>query len=409
MSTSSSITPLKYDADTWIDLEVAGNLINNKWTDDEKRGAARNSVSRPAINMDAVKIVWEQVKGKSSRTKAKQSKSDTFDHIDSLDPEGLKCLYAAFEFTRGIKEKYISYYYDQLTVEPGYQDLYDDLNKQGRRVGKTLFLYLYDQDALKSIFSLSHIDRPKPKAIGKNASKIANPTGNIDIGKFEDVAKSTNREARKWCDFEYEGDEYITIKRHYRDAVDPQARTNEEVEQAEYVVTRFYDKFVDVYTEKNTTASSIREQLGSTFKSQSVQFDSAEERKPNTHFNNLSPFDAIQAIDKLSKHTVMGVKASDSGLSNGPRLTMRTEGQKILPAIRDIRNVNSGFVDDMRDVAQIVISKDGKTYTLFPRQADSYEWYVRYQAAGLTDDEREEFEQDMEKILDIQPFYVSSN
>ena len=413
MSSVSSLTPLTYDADFWVDLEVTGELIDEKWNDDEKRGDARDRASTPSVSKDALKIAWEQVKDQSSRDKVHRSKTDTFDLIEDLNSEVLKCLFAAHEFTRGVKRKYVSYYYDQISgqVDQEYEDLYDSLNTDGRRVGKTMFLYMYEQDALKSIFSLAHIDQPKPKAIGESGSTTSNPRRDIDRDDLEAIAQSDTREAVKWHDFEYEGADFITVKRHYRDAVDTQAQTNEEVEQAEYVVIRFYDSKVDVYTQKKTTASSIRDQLGSTFQSQSVEFDSAEERKPHDHFNNILPVDVIQDIDNLTDHTVMGVVATDSGLSNAPSVKLRTDGDEILPAVRDVRDADTGFISDMKSVGQFVVDKNGKTYTLFPRQEDAgdHQWYVRYQASGLTDDQRTEFEEDIEDILDIRPFYITSN
>lgn len=413
MSSASSFTQLTYDAAFWADLEVTGELIDEKWTDDEKRGDARDRASTQSVSKDALKIAWKQVKDQASRDQVHRSKTDTFDLIEDHDSEVLKCLFAAHEFTRGIKRKYVSYYYDQISaqVDQEYRDLYDSLDTDGRRVGKTMFLYMYEPDTLKSIFSLAHIDQPKPKAIGKSDSTTSNPRSDIDEDDLESIAQSDTREAVKWHDFEYEGDDYITIKRHYRDTVDTQTQTNEEVEQAEYVVTRFYDEKVDVYTQKKTTASSIRDQLGSAFQSQSVDFDSAEERKPYDHFNNISPVNIIQEIDNLTDHTVMGVVATDSVFSNSPSVKLRTDGDEILPAVRDIRDADAQFITDMRDIGQIVVNKKGKTYTLFPKQEDdgNHQWYVRYQASGLTDDQRTEFEEDIEEILDIRPFYITSN
>lgn len=413
MSSASNLTSLTYDAAFWADLEVTGELINGKWTDDEKRGEARDRASTQSVSKDALKIAWKQVKGQATRDQVHRSKTDTFDLIEGLNSEVLKCLFAAHEFTRGVKRKYVSYYYNQISsqVDQEYRDLYDSLDTGGRRVGKTMFLYLYEPDALKSIFSLAHIDQPKPKAIGESGSTTSNPRSDIDSGDLEAIAQSDTREAVKWHDFEYEGGDYITIKRHYRDAVDTQTQTNEEVEQAEYVVARFYDDKVDVYTQKKTTASSIRDQLGSAFQSQSVDFDSAEERKPHDHFNSISPVSVIQDIDNLNDHTVMGVVATDSGLSNGPSVKLRTDGDEILPAVRDVRDADAEFITDMTDVGQIVVNKAGKTYTLFPKQegGGDHQWYVRYQASGLTDDQRTEFEEDIEGILDIRPFYITSN
>jgi hypothetical protein len=65
----------------------------------------------------------------------------------------------------------------------------------------------------------------------------------------------------------------------------------------------------------------------------------------------------------------------------------------------------------MRDVSQIMLDKEGTTYTLYPNQDEQgqYEWYVRYHADGVEDSERAEFEDDMEDVFDIEPTFISSN
>jgi len=66
MSSASSFTQLTYDAAFWADLEVTGELIDEKWTDDEKRGDARDRASTQSVSKDALKIAWKQVKDRAS-------------------------------------------------------------------------------------------------------------------------------------------------------------------------------------------------------------------------------------------------------------------------------------------------------------------------------------------------------
>jgi len=321
-------------------------------------------------------------------------------------------MYAAYRFTRGIKEEYINYYYEDISedVDSGYKDLYDSLNTKNRRVGKCMFLYMYNEDSLKSIFMLDHIDRPKPREIGRADNPPSNPIDDLTVGDIEDVLKTSSRDAQEWHSFQYDGSHFLAIKRHYRDAVDTQTTTNEEVEQAEYVVSKFIDDKVEIHTEKKSTAGTVRTSLAGAYHDTDVEFERAEERKSHDHFDGISPIDLIEDIEDVGKYVVTGILTGDSKLTNNPTVKLRTDGERVLPAIQDLQTTSDQFFTEMRRVKHIAIQKDDTTYTLFPRQdeGNNYEWYVRYQAAGISDTEREEFEDDMEEALDITPCFISS-
>jgi len=410
--TTSSLTTLSFRPSDWVDLEVPGEIIDENWTDEDIRGDARHRAASSSISKDALRIAWKQVQDQSDRDQVKQSKEETFNLIDSLDSGGLKCMYAAYRFTRGIKETYIDYYYDDISgeVDSGYKDLYDSLNKKNRRVGKCMFLYLYDEDSLKSIFTLDHIDRPKPREIGQANNPPSNPIEDLTVGDIEDVLETSSRDAEEWHSFQYDGSYFLSIKRHYRDAVDTQTTTNEEVEQAEYVVSKFIDNKVEIHTEKKSTAGTLRTSLGGAYHNTDVEFERAEDRKPHDHFEGLTPIDLIENIEHVGKYVVTGILTGDSKLRNNPTVKLRTDGERVLPAIQDLQATSDQFFTEIRRVKHIAVEKDDTTYTLFPRQdeGNDYEWYVRYQASGISDTEREEFEADMEKALEITPCFVSS-
>lgn len=410
--TSSSLTTLSFDPSDWINLEVPGEIIDNNWNDEDMRGNARHRADSPSISKDALRIAWKQVEDQSTRDQVKQSKEETFDLIDSLDSDGLKCMYAAYRFTRGVKEEYIDYYYDEIAgdVDSGYKDIYDSINKKKRKVSKCMFIYLYDKESLKSIFTLDHIDRPKPREIGQADNPPSNPIGDLTIGDIEEVLKTSSRDAKKWHSFTYDGNHYLTIKRHYRDAVDTQTTTNEEVEQAEYVVSKFIDDKVEIHTEKKPTAGMVRTSLAGAYHDTDVEFERAEERKPHNHFDGISPIDLLENIEHVGKYVVTGILTGDSKLRNNPTVKLRTNGERVLPAIQDLQMTSDQFFTEMRRVKHIAIEKDDTTYTLLPRQDEgsNYEWYVRYQAAGISDTERKNFEDDMKEALNITPCFVSS-
>lgn len=412
VQTTSTLTTLSFCPSDWVNLEVPGEIIDANWTDDDIRGDARDRADSQSISKDALRIAWKQVEEEAERDKVKQSKKDTFDLIDSLDSDGLKCMYAAYQFTRGIKEEYIDYYYNQISgdVDRDYEDLYNSLDKKNRRVGKCMFLYLYADDSLKSIFTLDHIDRPKPREIGRADNPPSNPIDDLTVGDIEDVLKGSSRDAQVWHSFQYKGRHFLNIKRHYRDAVDTQTTTNEEVEQAEYVVSKFVDDKVEIHTEKKTTAGTVRKSLGGAYQNKDVEFKRAEDRKPYDHFDGVTPIDIIERIEGAGKYVVTGILTGDSKLTNNPTVKLRTGGERVLPAIQDLQTTSAQFFTDMRKVKHIAIEKDDTTYTLFPRQDDgnNYKWYVRYQASGISDAEREEFEDDMETALDITPCFISS-
>ena len=409
---TSSLTTLSFCPSDWVNLEVPGEIIDNNWTDEDIRGDARHRAASPSISKDALRIAWKQVEDQSDRDQVKQSKEETFNLIESFDSGGLKCMYAAYQFTRGIKEEYIDYYYDSISgdVDSGYEELCDSLNKKNRRVGKCMFIYLYNKNFLKSIFTLDYIDRLKPREIGQADNPPSNPINDLTVGDIEDVLETSSRDAQEWHSFQYGGSYFLSIKRHYRDAVDTQTTTNEEVEQAEYVVSKFIGDKVEIHTEKKSTAGTVRTSLAGAYHDTDVEFERAEERKPHDHFDRLTPIDLIENIEEVGKYVVTGILTGDSKLTNNPTVKLRTDGGRVLPAIQDLQTTSDQFFTEIRRVKHIAIEKDDTTYTLFPRQdeGNNYEWYVRYQAAGISDTEREEFESDMEEALDISPCFVSS-
>lgn len=413
-SVAASLPDLTYDAETWIDLEIQGNIIDNNWVNTDQRGLAQHRASTPSISMDALKIAWKQVQDQSDRDTVKKKKEETFDLIGSFDTDVLKCMYAAYLFARGTKEKYISHYYRQISasVDPEYTDLYDKCNKENRKVGKTLFLYIYNSDLLKDVFTLDHIDRRKPREIGQRDATISNPLNDISMSTVESIVQSDNRDAKYWRSFEYQGCHYITIKRHYRDAVDAQTTQNEEIEQAEYVVLKFDDGTVDIHSEKKTTASTIRNSLGTAYSDIDVEFESAEERKPADHFEDTTPYQIIKDINSTTDYTVTGTLVDNTKFTNNPTLKIQTEdGAAVLPAIRDFRNTNNKFFTEVRNVRNIVIVHDDTTYTLLPKQdsESGFQWYIRYHADGITDTERESFENAIESVLNVRPCFITTD
>lgn len=413
-STTSSFPALTYTTENWLDLEVPGEIIDDNWSDDDQRGIARTRASTQSISMGALKVAWKQVRDQSDRDKVKQSKEDTFDLIDDLDSDVLKCMYASYLFSRGTKERYISHFYNQLvgSIHPEYDELYNKLNSKNRKVGKTMFLYLYDPDALKGIFTLDHIDQRKPREIGQSTTSIGNPLDNVSTDRLEETAKSDKRSAKHWHSFEYKNNPYITIKRHYRDAVNPQTTKNEEVEEAEYVVTKFDGDTVDIHTEKKGTANTIRDSLGSAHSNPDVEFEPAEERKPPDHFEDTTPLEITNKIDGKKGYTVTGILTEDTKFSKNPTLKLYTDDKDaVLPAIRDLRDVNDKFFTEIRNINHFIIAKNNTTYTLLPKQEDSgdFQWFVRYQARGASDAERKEFEKDIGSILNITPCFISSD
>lgn len=410
---SSQIPSLSFNPGRWRELEVPGEIIDQNWSTDIS-GDLKTRADSPSISRDAILLARKQIEDDLDDDAGRpRGKEDLVEQIEDADEEPLKCLYAAFVFTRSVSEKYISYYFEQIetAVDDEYEKLYGKLASDNRRVGKALLLYIYDYESLQSIFALDLIERRKPREIGQAESPPSNPIDDLDVDKLKTTLESNSRRSVEWHDFEYAGDRYLVIKRHYRDGVDPQVDENEEIEEAEYTIAKFHSDLVDIHTQKKSTANSIRNTLSGAYDGQDVTFDRAEERKPRDHFQDTDLQDLLNDIEAKSGYTVTGLLVENTPLTNSPSFRLRTEEESINPALEDLQGFRDSFSNEMRDVSQIVLDKEETTYTLYPNQDEQgqYEWYVRYHADGVEDSERAEFEDDMEDVFDIEPTFISSN
>lgn len=403
---------LVFDQDIWLNLEVPADIIDEQWEDDYEDELKERAGSQTILRNE-LKIAWMQNNEETDKNKPPREKTELLSEIKEDDVELAKCIYAAYRFSRGISKSYFSEFYKEISEEvedTDYEELYNELGGKGRKVGKTLLLYLFNPDSLKSILVLDECHRPKPRAIRQAGLAPDDPIDQLNVGKILKQLESDSREYAEWHNFEYEGKSYLAIKRHLRDQVGRQVDENKEIEEAEFIVIKFRKDYAEVFAQKKTTANRAQKGLNKAFSDEDeIEYEPIEDSVAYDHFENTES--KVRSLDESSNLSVSGIVVENSPLPHSPHLELQAD-DGIMAAIDELKQKGIDLLEQMDGISQIRVEFGGKKHTLYPSLKETSgedKWRLRYNVSSADDETREEFEEEVEDLLGLRPIFEPSD
>ena len=342
----TELPELNIDEDLWVELEVPYGKINKKWNQryetELKSNIKEGRIREPILRIYAAlldlgyyespEVILEEIIGRDERWGYNLLSLKHFSDYKNLDffKSYRKFLYRRCEGT-------------------SLHEYYHAAWESDDKVALTGLLQLFDPEGvrLKSIHALDYCDRKKPKTVAINSDL---EDFNLQSEAKEIVAEIQSDELRKyekWHSFEYDGREYVLIKREIGDDVERQATGNIEEEPATFVALRHSNGELEIISEKMSVANKARKGVNESV--EGVKFESVDPRATTDDVRRtveglldedldtrLEEVDSEIDSDRL---VVTGVKLSSSPLPGHPSIRMKTD-EGIIRTIRALQDAN---------------------------------------------------------------------
>jgi len=193
------------------------------------------------------------------------------------------------------------------------------------------------------------------------------------------------------------------IKRQIDDSVERQPEKNQEEEPAEFIVLKFEDQELQIFSEKNTVAEQARTSINRT--ADDIEFD-----HPRVTVNREEAAETVSGLmtgetDLAdSPVTVTGFKLGSSPFPNHPSVQMKSDAG-IIETVEGLQEAGYDVTDSIDDIERIYLDFEGREYRIYPEEvehsSEDFHWLFRYNARYLDDEEREQFENEIEEALGI--------
>lgn len=414
----TSLPDLEIDGDLWVELEVPYGKIKEKWgqryeaelESHIQKGRIEESILRIYAvllglnHLESPKVLLEEITTHDQRWGYNLLCLKYFSDYKNLDffKSYQKFLYRSCEGT-----DLQSYYHTAWTS--------DD------KVALTGLLQLFDPkgERLKTIHALDYCNRKKPKTVSVDSElqDFDLQTEAEDI--VSEIQSGETRKYQKWHTFEHDGQEYVLIKREIGDDVERQATGNIEEEPAAFVALKHTDGELEIISEKMAVANKARRGVNKSV--DGVKFESVDPRANTDDVQRTveglldEDLDTRLEISETEidadRLAVTGIKLSSSPLPGHPSIQMKTD-EGIIRTITTFKNLNYNLLENIDDVDVIYTRFDGREYSIRPKQQERSEgkvrWKFTYDAGQPPRDEREDFNQLIKDVFDVNLVYEKS-
>jgi len=409
MSAGSTLQTVDFDRELWLDVEVPANLIEDNWND-EYRSELKEFADSQRIVGTELEVYWRLFRD----DEPPRQKTQIVEEILSHDEEWGMSLRSAYWFSNGKTSEYVSHFFERIEGDvdgTDLEDLYADFRDNGRKFGQVLLLHLFAPDSLKSILALDYCYGKKPYSQSRSGTRPSDPLGDIDADAILNQLRSDSRRYQAWHRFTFDNRDYFAIKRHLRDEVERQVDENQPLETAEFVVVKFREDLLEIYSDRRRIAERTRVGVNRSFSDDSdVEYEPLDRTASHDHFDD--PDQQIRSLEEDSDtFTVTGIKAENAPLSGSPTLELSSRGG-ILDALDDLANSNIDLLEDLDDVSSFQVYYENRSFDLYPERKEASDgemrWRLRYDSRFPTDEDRDEFEAEVEEALGIRPVFEHS-
>lgn len=406
MSAGSAVPSVDFNREFWLDVEVPADLIADNWND-EYRTELKEFADSQRIVGNELEVYWRLCRDDD----APQKKTKILEKILAHEEEWGMNLRSAYWFSSGKTPEYISYFFEQIESvvdDTEFEDLFDDFAENGRKFGQVLLLHLFDRNALRSILALDYCYGKKPYSLSRSGVDPSNPLDEIDADAILDQLRADSRRYEAWHRFTFEERQYFAIKRHLRDEVERQVDENQPLETAEFVIVKFRDGLLEIYSEQQTVAERTRTGVNRSFSDDSgIEYEPLDESAPYNHFDNAS--NQIRSLEEDSGvFTVTGIKAENAPLTGSPTLELSSR-RGILDALDDLANSDIDLLSDLDNISYFQVYYQDRSYDLYPERKEASDgeqrWRLRYDSRFPSDEDRDEFESAVEDALGLRPVF----
>lgn len=409
MSTGVSTPTVNFDRDFWLDVEVPADQIKENWDDEYEEELLDYADSQRMVGAE-LEVYWRLYTDDDPPREKRQKAVGIINH----DPEWGMNLRSAYWFKNGVNDDFVTPYFEEIESDvkgTGLKDLYDDFSSNGRKFGQILFLQLFAPKSLKSILTLEYCHGKKPHSISRAENVPDKPLDEINIDSILDRLRTDSREYEGWHRFTYDGKSYLVIKRHLRDGVETQVDENQPIELAEYVVSKFRDDLLEIYSAAEPIADRTMVGVNNSFPDESdVQYEELDETASHDHLDDIG--DRLRTAESDGKFTVVGIKAENIPLSGSPSIQLKSQ-EGLTDALDELsEEAGIDLLDDPDSMSTIQVIYNDRIFDLYPKRRrvpdGENRWQLRYHSRFPSDDERDEFEGAVESAIGLRPVFEHS-
>lgn len=409
MSKQASLPDLEVDALFWRDLEVPFGKVRDKW-DERYSNELQYDIERGRIKSRVLDLYFTLMGESDFPDNAKQVVNELHDYDENW-AYNLVCVrkFASNKNTNIVKDCAREGAYSEVEGTP-FHRIYRECYDSGDKIGLIALLHLFNRNRLRDIHGLSYCYPKKPRSVA-SGSEISDLDINSRVNEILETMSSDDfRTYDHWHSFESNGTRYVMIKRQIDDDVERQANGNIEEEPAEFVILKFVGDRLEIISKTKTIAEKARNGVNSSV--DGAEFNSVDADIPREELDRVVT-DLTSPDSEIAKNEdliVTGINLEGSPLPGHPSLRMKSE-EGIIRAVDTLRNQGYDLTESIDDIRAVQIDFQNRDYTLRPNEQEQEgetRWVVRYDASYLRDDEREEFEETITGLLDINVVFETS-
>lgn len=409
MSMGGSTPTVNFDRDFWLDVEVPADQIKENWDDEYEKELLDYADSQRMVGAE-LEVYWRLFTDDDPPREKRQRATGIINH----NPEWGMNLRSAYWFKDGVNDRFVSPYFKEIKPDvkgTGLEDLYDDFLSNGRKFGQIVFLQLFAPRSLKSILTLEYCRGKKPHSISQTENVPDKPLDDINVDSILERLRTDSREYEGWHRFTYDRKSYLVIKRHLRDGVETQVDENQPIESAEYVVAKFRDDLLEIYSAAKPIAGRTMVGVNNSFPDESdVEYDELDETASHDHLDDIG--DRIRIAESEGKFTVVGIKAENIPLSGSPSMQLKSQ-EGLTDALDELsENTKIDLLNDPDSISTIQMTYNDRTFDLYPERKRAPDgenrWRLRYHSRFPSDEERDEFEDAVESAIGLRPVFEHS-
>jgi len=407
---------LEVESELWLDLEIPYGKFREKW-DRDYEGILREHVVKGRIEHRVLNIYLTLLD--ENQVTDKSEALDTIIGHDETWGYNLLCVKRFADYKNVDYFKHFKPFLLKNCEDTDLYECYLSNWQSDNKKGLAALIQLFDPEGsrLKTIHGLDYCENKKPQLISMGS-------GFEDFDIVEDadriVAKMDNMETRqysRWHSFEYNGATHVMVKREMDDAVERQAIQNIEEEPAEFVVLRYIEGELEIISSTKEIAGHARSGINSTVEgAEFSEVDAGADRNQLSDTvrgifggGDSEPLEESGEYDlEQGDLRITGIKTSSSPLPGHPKIEMQSDAG-IMDAIEALRRYEYDLTESIDDVEVIYTEFNDRKYTIRPKERrraeDEVYWVFQYNVRGSNREERNEFEDAMNDLFDIDPLY----
>ena len=415
MSTLVQTPPgIQKSAEFWVDVEVPYNKVVEKWSD-KYRGRMVNRMETNRLQRKVFSIYFTML----GRRDVPQDRVEALDTLYEKREEWVYNLCSQFEFSSGLSDALVKKFAkecEQKIIDYGFEKEYraniGEEDTSFNKDGLVALCQLSKPSSLKNMLIYHRYSNRSPANLYKREQGDVPDEGEW-VELINQLSENKVEDYAVWHQFKIDGERFIAIEQEDRDGVERQVGSNIEEEPANLVILHFDGKYLEIYTDKVSTANSALVGINV-----DVTGDSYGEDRDEVDSEDVGEFtkdivDQDKQRDKFEEdkyeYVMTDLWVSRTELPNNPAMKLNSEAG-VGRAVKELESKGYNLLSDNKKIDKIKIRFKDTKFSITPSKSSDttgrkYKELV-YNCSANTE-LREKFENLIEKEFGIKLKYKS--